>query len=150
MPGARKYINGDVDILPWSYTLSSLPALLRDGADTLLSKTYTIPASDSVPFPTLPISFPNMAMYLQAALEESRKYLGDSSSGVRKLAKMVETCYPTTVEPNDADNERSRVGGLFKKVIGRGGRKDKSKKGKGGNEDFYELVTPFNLAAAYD
>ncbi|KAJ7129507.1 hypothetical protein C8R44DRAFT_614608 [Mycena epipterygia] len=144
MPGARKYTNGDVDVLPWSYTLSSLPALLRDGSDTLLSKCYTIPSSDSVPFPALPISFPNMAMYLQAALEESRKYMSDSSSGVRKLAKMVETCYPSTTEPNDED--RSRVGGLFKNLIGRaGGRKDKSKKGKGGNEDTYELVTPFVL-----
>jgi hypothetical protein len=145
MPGARKYTNGDVDVLPWSYTLSSLPLLLRDGSDTLLSKCYTIPSSDSVPFPALPITFPNMAMYLQAALEESRRYMSDSSSGVRKLAKMVETCYPTTAEPNGDDGERSRVGGLFKKVIGRGGRKDKSKKGKGGNEDTFELVTPFVL-----
>ncbi|KAJ6628782.1 hypothetical protein B0H10DRAFT_1777411 [Mycena sp. CBHHK59/15] len=145
MPGARKYTNGDVDMLPWSYTLSSLPALLRDGADTMMSKTYTIPSSDSVPFPALPISFPNMAMYLQAALEESRRYTNDSSSGMRKLAKMVETCYPASVEGADAESERSRMGVLFKKVIRRGGRKDKSKKGKGGNEDTYELVTPFVL-----
>ncbi|KAJ7180264.1 hypothetical protein C8R43DRAFT_972430 [Mycena crocata] len=145
LPGARKYTNGDVDVLPWSYTLSSIPALLRDGSDTLLSKCYTIPSSDAVPFPALPISFPNMAMYLQAALEESRRYSNDSSSGVRKLAKMVETCYPSYSENGGDDGERSRVGGLFKKVIGRGGRKDKSKKGKGGNEDTYELVTPFVL-----
>ncbi|KAJ7684021.1 hypothetical protein B0H17DRAFT_941288 [Mycena rosella] len=146
LPGARKYTNGDVDILPWSYTLSSLPALLRDNSDTMLSKCYTIPSSDAVPFPALPISFPNMAMYLQAALEESRRYTSDSSSGIRKLAKMVETCYPTLAEPNGEVGERSRVGGLFKKVIGRaGGRKDKQKKGKGGNEDTYELVTPFVL-----
>ncbi|KAJ7178985.1 hypothetical protein C8R46DRAFT_1072091 [Mycena filopes] len=134
LPGARKYTNSDVDVLPWSYTLSSLPALLRDSSDTLFA---------AVPFPALPITFPNMAMYLQAALEESRKYVNDSSSGMRKLAKMVETCYP--VESNGADGERSRVGGLFKKVIGRAGvRKDKSKKG-GLNEDTYELVTPFVL-----
>ncbi|KAJ7094615.1 hypothetical protein B0H15DRAFT_775777 [Mycena belliarum] len=142
LPGGRKYTNGDVDVLPWSYTLSSLPALLRDNSDTMLSKCYTIPSSDSVPFPALPITFPNMAMYLQAALEESRRYANDSSSGLRKLAKMVETCYPNG-ESSD-DGERSRVGGLFKKVIGRG-RKDKMKKGKGGNEDTYELVTPFVL-----
>ncbi|KAJ7682638.1 hypothetical protein DFH06DRAFT_972395 [Mycena polygramma] len=145
LPNARKFTNGDVDMLPWSYTLSSLPALLRDGSDTLLSKFYTIPSSTAVPFPALPITFPNMAMYLQAALEESRKYMNDSSSGMRKLAKMVETCYPH-VETNGDDGERSRVGGLFKKVMGRGGRRDKSKKGKGGgNEDTYELVTPFVL-----
>ncbi|KAJ6539502.1 hypothetical protein B0H19DRAFT_1179359 [Mycena capillaripes] len=145
LPHARKYTNGDVDILPWSYTLSSLPALLRDGSDTMLSKFYTIPSSAAVPFPALPITFPNMAMYLQAALEESRKYMSDSSSGMRKLAKMVETCYPNIEQANGDDGERSRMGGLFKKVIGRGGRRDKSKKGKGGNEDTYELVTPFVL-----
>ncbi|KAJ7276554.1 hypothetical protein B0H12DRAFT_1085921 [Mycena haematopus] len=144
LPNSRKFTNGDVDVLPWSYTLSSLPALLRDGSDTPLSKFYTIPSSAAVPFPSLPISFPNMAMYLQAALEESRKYMGDSSSGMRKLAKMVETCYPQMTEPGEDDGERSRVGGLFKKVIGRGGRKDRSKKG-GGNLDTYELVTPFVL-----
>ncbi|KAJ7507974.1 hypothetical protein B0H11DRAFT_1705642 [Mycena galericulata] len=145
MPGARKYTNGDVSILPWSYTLSSVPTLLRDSSDTMLSKCYTIPSSDSVPFPALPITFPNMAMYLQAALDESRRYVSDSSSGVRKLAKMVETCYPTETEADGDIGERSRVDRLFKKVIGRGGRKDKSKKGKGGNEDTYELVTPFVL-----
>ncbi|KAJ7904677.1 hypothetical protein B0H14DRAFT_3079500 [Mycena olivaceomarginata] len=140
LPNSRKYTNNDVDMLPWSYTLSSVPALLRDGSDTLLSKFYTIPSSPAVPFPALPISFPNMAMYLQAALEESRKYMADSSSGMRRLGKMVET------------RERTRAasgvgwGGLFKKVIGRGGRKDKSKKGKGGgNEETYDLVTPFML-----
>ncbi|KAJ7781080.1 hypothetical protein B0H16DRAFT_1497015 [Mycena metata] len=145
LPGARKYTNSDVDVLPWSYTLSSIPALLRDSSDTLLSKCYTIPSTAAVPFPALPITFPNMAMYLQAALEESRKYVNDSSSGMRKLAKMVETCYP--VESNGEEGERSRVGGLFKKVIGRAGvRKDKSKKKGGGlNEDTYELVTPFVL-----
>ncbi|KAF7352652.1 hypothetical protein MVEN_01230900 [Mycena venus] len=89
LPNSRKYTNGDVDVLPWSYTLSSLPALLRDGSDTLLSKFYTIPSSAA------------------AALEESRKYIGDSSSGMRKLAKMVETCYPQMVEPGgDEGSER--------------------------------------------
>ncbi|KAJ7068424.1 hypothetical protein C8F01DRAFT_978294 [Mycena amicta] len=143
MPNSRKYTNGDVDVLPWSYTLSSLPALLRDSSDTPLSKCYTIPATTNVPFPALPISFPNMALYLQAALEESRRFTSDSSSGMRKLAKMVETCYPAASDSKSED-ERSRMGGLLKKF--RGGRKDKGRKGKGGgNEDTYELVTPFVL-----
>ncbi|KAJ6515732.1 hypothetical protein C8R45DRAFT_810067 [Mycena sanguinolenta] len=149
LPNSRKFTNGDVDVLPWSYTLSNPPALLRDGSDSPLSKFYTIPSTAAVPYPSLPISFPNMAMYLQAALEESRKYLGDGSSGMRKLAKMVELCYPQMAEPAEDDEERSRVGGLFKKVIGRGGRKDKSKKGGGGNLDTYELVTPFVLDERY-
>ncbi|RDB22537.1 hypothetical protein Hypma_010030 [Hypsizygus marmoreus] len=126
-----------VNDLPYSYTLSSIPPLLQDAADTPISKTYTIPASDSLPYPTLPITFPNLAMYLQAALEESRKYLNDSSSGHRKLAKMVQTCYRSEDVPRDA-TERHSVGGLFKRVMGRS-----SKPRRGGNEDTYELVTPF-------
>lgn len=139
MPGARKYTNGDVDVLPWSYTLSSLPALLRDSTDTPLSKTFTIPSTPAVPYPPLPISFPNLAMYLQAALDESRRFAHDSSSGMRKLAKMLDTCYGSET-PTSSSSERT-VGGLFKKVIGRGNRNNR--KGRSGNEDTYELVTPF-------
>lgn len=35
------------------------------------------------------------------------------------------------------DPERRRVSGLFKNLIGRGNRR------RGGNEDTYDLVTPF-------
>lgn len=140
MPGARKYLNGDVDMLPWSYTLSTLPGILKDGSDTPLSKTYTIPATDSMPYPPLPITFPNLAMYLQAALDESRRFINDSSSGIRKLAKMIDTCYPETNFGAPSDRGHG-VGGLFKKVIGRSNKNNK--KGRGGNEDTYQLVTPF-------
>ncbi|KAJ7590865.1 hypothetical protein C8J56DRAFT_781370, partial [Mycena floridula] len=140
MPGARKYMNNDVDMLPWSYSLSSLPALLRDGADSPVSKAYTVPATDSMPYPSLPISFPNLAMYLHAALAESRRFTHDSSSGVRKLGRMVDTCYPGSDTTPSGSSERS-VGGLFKKVIGRGNKNNK--KGRSGNEDTYDLVTPF-------
>lgn len=140
MPGAYKYHNGDVNTLPWSYTLSSIPAVLRDGADTPMSKCYTIPLTESLPYPTLPISFPNMAMYLQAALEESRRHMHDSSSGMRKLAKMVDTCYPTAYI-DDIDDSPLEKTGIFKRLIGRGSKNNK--KGRGGNEDTYELVTPF-------
>lgn len=79
-------------------------------------------------------------MYLQAALEESRRYLNDSSSGHRKLAKMVQTCYPSRAGDGLKDApERSSVGGLIKRVIGRNNRSNRT----GGNEDTYELVTPF-------
>ncbi|KAF5388009.1 hypothetical protein D9615_000540 [Tricholomella constricta] len=127
-----------VNELPYSYSLAGIPTLLRDAADTPISKTYTIPASNSVPFPTLPISFPELALYLQAALEESRRYLHDSNCGNRKLAKMIKTCYPTEDVAQDP-TERHSVGGLFKRVMG---RSNKSNRG-GGNEDTYELVTPF-------
>jgi hypothetical protein len=130
----------NVNTLPYSYSLSSVPTLLRDAADTPISKTYTIPASDAVPFPTLPINLPSLATYLQAALEDSRRYMNDSSSNNRKLAKMVQTCYPSRAESALSEEpERSGVGGLFMRVMGRNSRSRTA----GGNEDTYELVTPF-------
>ncbi|KAL0949380.1 hypothetical protein HGRIS_009449 [Hohenbuehelia grisea] len=141
VPNARKYLNGDVNMLPWTYTLSTVPALLRD-ADSPISKFYVVPATDSMPYPVLPISFPDLAMYLQASLEESRRHMNDSSSGRRKLAKMLEMCYPhLALEDEEEDRERvSGVGGLFKRVMGRGNRNQRQGRG---NADRYELVTPF-------
>ena len=76
-------------------------------------------------------------MYLHGALETSRRRINDSSSGVRKLAKMTEACYPSMNADETDDPDRKRVGGLFKNLIGRGNRR------RGGNEDTYDLVTPF-------
>lgn len=139
----HKYSPTNVNGLPFSYTLSSIPAMLRDASDTVLSKTYTIPATTSVPFPSLPITFPNLALYLQAALDDSRQQ--NESNPLRKFAKMVQTCYPNDLVTNDTDDSPERssgVSGLFKKVIGRGGKRGK-RGGGGGNEDTYDLVTPF-------
>ncbi|KAJ7673685.1 hypothetical protein DFH06DRAFT_748779 [Mycena polygramma] len=83
----------DVDVLPLSYGLSSPPALLRDGSNTTFSKFYTIPPSVAVPLPTLPMTFPDIGQYLQAALEESRTHMGVSSR-LGKLAEMVQACFP--------------------------------------------------------
>ncbi|KAG6869321.1 hypothetical protein C0993_000074 [Termitomyces sp. T159_Od127] len=124
-----------VNELPYSYHLTEIPTLLRNAAESPLSRTYTIPASDSVPFPTLPITFPNLALYLQAALEESRRYINDSHSDYRKLAKMITMCYPDEDIAPDPPERR----GLFKRVMGLSNKPQKT----GGNEDTYELVTPF-------
>jgi hypothetical protein len=142
LPGAFKFTNGDVNVLPFSYTLSNVPALLRDGAESHMSKAYTVPSTPNIPFPTLPLSFPNLAMYLQAVLDESRRCMNDSSSGIRKLAKMMDTCYPQSPQegslyPPEAPNG---VGGLLKRVIGRGRN---NKKTRGTNEDTFEFITPF-------
>ncbi|KAG6821578.1 hypothetical protein H0H93_000087 [Arthromyces matolae] len=123
-----------VNDLPYSYTLTSIPTLLRDAAETPISKIYTIPATGMVPYPTLPITFPELALYLQAALDESRRYINDSHSDFRKLAKMMTTCYPD----EDVYAESSERRGLFKRVMGRS-----TKPTRGGNEDTYQLVTPF-------
>jgi len=140
---SSKYSNGDVNALPYSYTLSPLPQLLRDGADCPMAKYYVIPITNATPYPSLPINFPNLAMYLQSAVEDSRKAANDSSSGVRKLAHNIDSCYPRDDErPTStafSDTSRSLMGGMFKRVIKRG----KAARGRGGNEEIYDLVTPF-------
>jgi hypothetical protein len=115
--------------------------MLKDASDTLLSKTYTIPATPSVPFPSLPITFPNLALYLQAALDDSRRQ--SESNPHHKLAKMVEICYANDNVPNGIDepDKPTGVSGLFKKVIGKGSKK--GRKNGGGNEETFDRVTPF-------
>lgn len=139
-PNSWKYSNSDVNTLPYSYTLSTLPTLLREGADNSLSTYYTIPSTARTPFPTLPIAFPDMAMYLQSAIDDSRRAMHDSSSGLRKLAKSVDLNYPN-----------SGTGGIEdapdKKGFWRFGR-NKNKNNRGGNEEVFEYVTPF-LAEGY-
>lgn len=139
---SHKYTNGDVTVLPYSYTLSPLPQLLRDGADSPMAKYYVVPATASTPYPTLPINFPNLAMYLQSAVQVSRKAAHDSSSGLRRLALNIDSCYPRDderpISTDFSDTSRS-LGGMFKRVINRG----KTPRGRGGNEEIYDLVTPF-------
>ena len=137
-PTGYKYRNGDTSTLPWSYTLSQLPAFLRDGADAALSKFYTIPATQELPFPVLPISFPTLATYLASALETSRDAMHDSSSGVRRLAKCIDQFYPNdrTSTLDDAP-ERGGMRQRLKNLVGRG------KQQRDRNADVYELVTPF-------
>ncbi|KIY67930.1 hypothetical protein CYLTODRAFT_352200 [Cylindrobasidium torrendii FP15055 ss-10] len=123
------------DTLPFSYTtnLTHMNALLRSGVDTATSKLYTIPATATVPYPTLPISFPNLALYLQAALDEARRT-------DKRLARMVDTCFPTYTEPPEVE-QQGKVGGLFRKALGK--RKNKPQQARTANEDTYDLVTPF-------
>lgn len=139
---SHKYTNGDVTVLPYSYTLSPLPQLLRDGADSPMAKYYVVPATNSTPYPTLPINFPNLAMYLQSAVQVSRKAAHDGSSGLRRLALNIDACYlrddGRPISTDFSDTSRS-LGGMFKRVINRG----KTPRGRGGNEEIYDLVTPF-------
>lgn len=123
--------------------MSPLPALLRDGPDAPMSKYYTIPATPNTPYPTLPISFPNMATYLASAVEDSRRTTHDGSSGMKRLAKTLDTLYPAEVELGmEDDDEPDRPSGgvmnVFRNVFGRG-RRDQRR-----NDDNYaDLVTPF-------
>ena len=68
--------------------------------------------------------------------------MNDSSSGMRKLAKMVDACYPSNEQsayPPDSLRVPVGMGGLLKRVMGRGNKN----KTRGVNEDTYDLVTPF-------
>ncbi|KAF5333258.1 hypothetical protein D9611_002187 [Ephemerocybe angulata] len=140
LPNAAKYRNPHPDVFPWSYELMDYPMLLRNGNDSPISKTYTIPASESLPYPTLPMTFPNLALYLQAALDFSRQQK-DDNNGYRKLAKMVQACYPNMEEPSQGSGDKATVGGLFKRVLKKGNNKKKT--GKTNNEETYEYITPF-------
>ena len=84
---------------------------------------------------------PSMAMYLASALEDSRRALGDTSSGLRRLAKMVDQFYPNEQDSTaTGDEEERRRGG--RGLIGRlMGRSFKPQRGR--NADVYDLVTPF-------
>ena len=139
---SRKFTNGDVNALPYSYTLGSLPQLLRDGPNSQLSKYYTIPATPKVPYPKLPISFPNMAGYLASAVDDSRRMLHDNSSGMKRLAKTLDTLYPGKVELGMEDDGPDKpFGGVmnaFKNVLGKG-RRGQQRSG----DDYADLVTPF-------
>ncbi|KAI0307261.1 hypothetical protein B0F90DRAFT_1622652 [Multifurca ochricompacta] len=140
-PPEHRYANGDVNVLPYSYNLSSLPTLLRDGPASQVSKYYTIPATSRTPLPKLPITMPSMAMYLASALEDSRRALNDTSSGVRRLAKMVDQFYPNEEDTAAAGEEEVRRRGgraLIGRLMGRA-----SKPQRGRNADVYDLVTPF-------
>lgn len=142
--GAQRYTSGNPNILPWSYTLSPVPILLRDAADTPLSKTYTIYPTEAVPLPDLPITFPNLAIYLHVVWQQSRKYSrsSDVSSGLGKLGKMVETCYPNVKEEDyedDMPGRSSAVSEWFRRFI----RRDKNKIKTSNNNEVYQMVIPF-------
>ncbi|KAI5123427.1 hypothetical protein M0805_006132 [Coniferiporia weirii] len=144
-----KYTNGDVSIFPYSYISSPLPALLRAGAgDSDLAKCFTVPATTNTPYPKLPLALPDYAMYLHSVLEDSRRAANDSSGGLRRLAKMVDSFYPQVANGREglgmeADVPgRKGVGGFFKRALGRGERNQAQ---RGGNADTYEFITPFRI-----
>ncbi|OCH92895.1 hypothetical protein OBBRIDRAFT_725920 [Obba rivulosa] len=132
-----KHRIADPNTLPWSYTLSPPLAILRDGADAPMSKYYCVPSTQETPYPTLPITFPDLATYLTAVLEDSRRAMNDSSSGMRRLAKAIDTFYPNET-PTDASEDRPGVRQKLLSFVGMGSKPQRDR-----NADTYELVTPF-------
>jgi hypothetical protein len=136
-PPDHRVTSLDVNTLPYSYRLSPLPTLLRDGPDSQISKYYTVPATARMPWPKLPISMPDMAIYLTRVLEDSRRALSDSSSGLRRLAKMIDQFYPNQQSQPGGEEEGQRRGFLGR-LMGRS-----TKPQRGPNAEVYDLVTPF-------
>lgn len=144
-PGAPawKYV-GDPGTLPYSYTLSPLPTLLQGPADGPLVRTYTIPATDRTPFPSLPLSLPNFVSYLHSALADSRAAAQDASGGLRRLARMIDECFPAdrdTGNTEDDEDGSGRKKRLRSRIWGKFGKHNKAR--IGGNSDTYQIITPF-------
>ncbi|KAI0347181.1 hypothetical protein BDW22DRAFT_1322295 [Trametopsis cervina] len=143
-----KYRNqSDPSLLPYSYTLAPTPTHLREAADSPLQKWYSIPATNKLPFITLPVYFPDLAQYLIGALEESRRAVADRSSGLGRLAKAVDAFYPGSGQmgplgagddDQDPDNRgiRNRIGKFF-------GRGQSAQAARPLNDERSTLVTPF-------
>ena len=110
-----------------------------------MSSYYTIPATPNTPYPTLPISFPNLAAYLASAADDSRGMARDDRSDMRRLAKTLDTLYPTAdvglgLEDNvsgESDGPASSVAGSPRNASGRT-RRDPRR-----NDSHADLVTPF-------
>ncbi|KZT74283.1 hypothetical protein DAEQUDRAFT_720441 [Daedalea quercina L-15889] len=137
-PNAARFRSGDSSMVPWSYTMSSAPAVMRDGADGPLSKFYTIPSVPGNLYPTLPTTFPDLAMYLASALELSRNGPLEGYPGLRRLSKLVDTLYPEDRgEGLDVDEKRGMRERL-KSFVGLGSKPQRSR-----NAEMYDLVTPF-------
>ncbi len=125
----------DPALLPYSYTLSPTPNFLRESADGPISKWYTIPSSENMPYPTLPITFPDLATYLMSALENSQRAINDRSSGLYRLAKSIGNFYPNQTD-GEEDEEQRR--GLLGRFFGRS-----NKPNRHSNDERSNLVTPF-------
>jgi len=132
-----KFTNGDTSTIPFSYTLCQPPLVFHNNEVT---QFYNVPSTGSSPYPSLPITFSNYALYLQSALEDSRQAAGDVSGGCRRLAKMLEMYYREEMQRPAVEEENS---GKMRRLLGVW-RKPKSR-GRTGNEDVYDLVTPFRM-----
>ncbi|KAI0921770.1 hypothetical protein AcW2_006646 [Taiwanofungus camphoratus] len=133
-----KYRTEDTSVLPYSYSLASPLAILREGADAPMSKFYTISSTPETPYPKLPITFPDLAAYLATTLDVSRNAGHDTSViGLRRLAKILDAIYPND-RPALNPAEKSGMREKLKHFVGLGGKSSRNR-----NAETYDLVTPF-------
>jgi len=152
VPNAHSFTNGDTTVLPYSYT--QLPPssphkhFLTPSPNT--SEIYVVPLSAGSPFPILPITLPNLALYLQSAMNDSiaRKVQSDLTNSMRRLARFVGSFYPEEGQSDAGEGIGSssggRVtdvfGGILGRVVGRRRREDERE-----TVDYSVIVTPFRV-----
>lgn len=137
-PNAVRFRSGDSTVVPWSYTISAAPAVMRDGAEGPLSKFYTIPSVPGNLYPTLPTTFPDLATYLASAFELSRNGAPEGYPGLRRLSKLVGSLYPEEDFDMMEADEKVGMRQKLKNFVGFGSKPQRSR-----NAEMYELVTPF-------
>lgn len=140
-PQPRRFNPANVNEVPYSYTLTKVVSV--GGPDSEVSKSFMVPPHANMPYPTLPISLPNLASYLHEVLMASRRGSADKLSGIGKLAKVMDACYPSEAVVNGVeggdDVERSKLARI-KRLLGR-----KEGRSAGVNDETYDMVTPFRL-----
>ncbi|KZV95180.1 hypothetical protein EXIGLDRAFT_485259 [Exidia glandulosa HHB12029] len=150
-PAAWKWSNGDTAKLPYNFPTPPPPPPSSTGTGTghtLLVSTPDAPLfAFTAPHAELPLSMPALARFLTEKMAESRAAAKkDSSSSLRRLAKIVEVAYPEVKEPRVREPGERRAMIMDVLMFKRGflGKK----KGSGGgleNDQTYDLVTPFRM-----
>ncbi|KIJ49337.1 hypothetical protein M422DRAFT_27697 [Sphaerobolus stellatus SS14] len=152
-PHASSYSNGDTTVLPYSYSIAQIQHQ-HIAAYPGYSEIYVIPLSPTSPFPILPITLSNLALYLHSALRDSRsrKVQNDPLNGMRRLAKLIGNFYPDevpTTQSNASQAEEKKVskgvGGLFKRVIGGRGKFKGAEADEELNEETSTMIMPFRI-----
>ena len=94
-----------------------------------------------MPLPALPITLPNLALYLAQALEDSRRAAAANDEVLGRLARLVDSCYPMDAALDEEEDGSGGRRGL-RNLAGRFMKRNKPQV-KARNADVYELMTPF-------
>ncbi|EJD36060.1 hypothetical protein AURDEDRAFT_117180 [Auricularia subglabra TFB-10046 SS5] len=130
---AWRFTNNDTTRLPYSFPVPQQGASAPSLVNTPEAPLYVFPA----PHAELPLSMPGVARFLTEKMAEARAETSNKSS-TRRLAKIVDACYP---EPREKREPGDRRAALLGRLFGRGG----ARKSGPENDQTYDLVTPFRM-----
>lgn len=157
-PPPQDFPSHDTSVPPYMFPA---PDHGRPLANHPEAQVYTIPTK---PLPVLPMKLPNLAPYLTAALEESQR-LHDSRSRLAKLVNSVNSAVNSQSSvvqymisgftggssrldaevqmgpPKAVETSSGQKKTFMSRIFG---GKGSGSKGKGLNNDMYDIVTPFN------